>query len=89
MIAFVALLVGYVIGAKAGSDDLDEVFGALKRLGQSEEMADVVSAARSHLGHTLRELASVVDRTTEPSEEAGDLVDRVRHLFAGDAQSVG
>ena len=58
MIAFVALLVGYVIGAKAGSKDLDEVVGALKRLGGSEEFADVVTAVRSHLGHTLRELAS-------------------------------
>ena len=89
MIAFVALLVGYVIGAKAGSKDLDEVVGALKRLGGTQEFADVVTATRSHLGHTLRELASVVDSPGAATEEASDLVERVRHLFAGDAQSVG
>ena len=82
MVAFLALLAGYVIGAKAGSKDLDQVVGSLKRLGQSEEFADVVSAVRSHLGHTMRELATVVDGTGELPEETGDLVDRVRHLFA-------
>ena len=56
MIAFIALVVGYVMGAKAGSRDLDQVTSSLKRLGESEEFADVVSAVRSHLGHTLREL---------------------------------
>ncbi len=82
MVAFLALLVGYVIGAKAGSKDLDQVAGSLKRLGQSEEFAEVVTAMRSHLGHTMRELANVVDGTADSSEDAGDLVDRVRHLVA-------
>ena len=46
MLAFIALLVGYVIGAQAGSKDLDQVAASLKRLGQSEEFADAVSAVR-------------------------------------------
>ncbi len=61
----------------------------MKRLGGTQEFADVVTATRSHLGHTFRELASVVDTPGAATEEAADLVDRVRHLFAGDAQSVG
>ncbi len=77
---FVALAVGYVVGARTGSKDLDEVGKALKALSASDEFADVVSAVRSHLGHTLRELAGVIEGA--PKElETGDLVERVRHLF--------
>lgn len=84
MVAFVALVVGYIIGAKSGSKDLDQVVESLKALRRTEEFSDVVSAVRSHVGHTLRELATVVDREGEPAAETGDLVDRVRHLFARD-----
>ena len=58
MVAFIALVVGYVMGAKAGSRDLDQVASSLKRLAESDEFADVVTALRSHLGHTLRELGT-------------------------------
>jgi hypothetical protein len=85
MIAFVALVVGYVIGAKAGSDDLDQVVGSLKRLAESDEFADVVSAVRSHVGHTMRELGTIIEAPRELPEQTGDLVDRVRHLFAQEA----
>ena len=77
---FIALAVGYVVGARAGSKDLDEVGKALKALSASEEFADVVSAVRSHLGHTLRELAGMVEGAPKQLE-TGDLVERVRHLF--------
>ena len=83
MLAFIALLVGYIVGAQAGSKDLDQVASSLKKLSQSEEFADVVTAVRSHLGHTLREVATIVEGGSSPLvEETGDLVDRVRHLFA-------
>lgn len=77
---FVALAVGYVIGARTGSKDLDQVTQALKALSASEEFADVVSAVRSHVGHTLRELAGMIEGTADEME-TGDLVDRVRHLI--------
>jgi hypothetical protein len=80
---FVALAVGYVVGARAGSKDLDQLGQALKALSASEEFADVVSAVRSHVGHTLRELAGVIEGRPDQPEPA-DLVDRVRHLFARD-----
>ena len=78
---FVALAVGYVVGARTGSKDLDQVGKALKALTASEEFADVVSAVRSHLGQTLRELAGMIEGPPEELE-TGDLVDRVRHLIA-------
>jgi hypothetical protein len=77
---FVALAVGYVVGAHTGSKDLDQVGKALKALSASEEFADVVSAVRSHLGHTLRELAGMVEGAPRELETA-DLVERVRYLF--------
>ena len=77
---FVALAVGYVVGARAGSKDLDQVGKALKSLSASDEFADVVSAVRSHLGHTLRELAGMIEGVPQQIE-TGDLVERVRHLF--------
>ena len=53
----------------------------LFRSAESDEFADVVTALRSHLGYTLRELGKMVDSPTEVTNESGDLVDRVRHLF--------
>ena len=77
---FIALAVGYVVGARTGSKDLDQVGKALKALSASEEFADVVAAVRSHVSHTLREVAGMIEG--KPSElETGDLVERVRHLF--------
>jgi hypothetical protein len=84
MVAFLALVAGYVMGAKVGSRDLDQVASSLKRMAESEEFADVVTAVRSHVGHTLRELGAMLDGESEPSEETGDLVEQVRHLFARD-----
>lgn len=77
-----ALAVGYVIGARAGSKDLDQVTRALKALSTSPEFADVLSAMRSHVGHTLRELGGMIEGTQDDAEgDTADLVDRVRHLF--------
>ncbi len=78
---FVALAVGYVIGARTGSKDLDQVTQALKALSASDEFADVVSAVRTHVGHTLREVAGMIEgRSSE--FETGDLVERVRQKLA-------
>jgi hypothetical protein len=75
-----AVVVGYVIGAKSGGKDMDRLGRSLKALCETDEFADVVSAARSHLGSTLRELASIVDGEHGAPEMNGDLVARVRTL---------
>ena len=77
----VALAAGYVIGARAGSKDLDQVARSLRSLLESEEFADVMIALRSHLGHTLRELANAVDGNDGRTGDSGDLVERVTHIF--------
>ena len=79
---FVAGLVGYVIGAQAGSKDLDQVVRSLKALRETDEFGDLVSALRSHAGHTLRELAEIVEgQSPMPAIDTTDLVDHVRHIF--------
>jgi hypothetical protein len=96
---FIAMVLGYLLGSRTGKD-LDQLSSSVKALRQSDEFADVVSAARSHLGHTLRGLASMVDGTDAPgsswpgldgSDGVGqhgstDLVERVRHIFGQNAQ---
>ena len=72
---------GYVVGAKTGSKDLDQLTKSLRPLRETEEFADVVAAVRSHLGHTLREMASTLDGSDESARQSGDVVDRVRQLF--------
>jgi hypothetical protein len=83
----VAFAAGYVLGARSGREELEEVIAAFRAVIGSEEVADLVAAARLHLGHTLRELAGVVDGRGGPGDEgpegpaSGDeLVERVRRL---------
>jgi hypothetical protein len=88
---FIAMIIGYLIGARAGSKDLDQLSESVKALRASEEFGDVVAAARSHVGHTLRELASALDGSSATAadpeaEPQGDLVDRVRHIFGQPSQ---
>ena len=77
---FVALFVGYVIGARAGSKELDQLVESLRALRETEEFAAVLSAARAHLAHTLRDLADMVDGGGRTPADSADLVDQVRHL---------
>jgi hypothetical protein len=84
MNVFVALAVGYVVGAKTGGKDLDRLSRSLKALCETDEFADVVIAARSQLGSTLRELASVVDGEHRLPDTTGDLVAKVRHIVGHD-----
>jgi hypothetical protein len=79
-----ALGIGYAIGARAGSKDLDTVVQSLKAVRESDEFKELMVAVRSHLGGTLRELANVVDGRTAESSTTEDLVERVRHLIGRD-----
>jgi hypothetical protein len=84
MSILVALAVGYLVGAKTGGKDLDELTRSLKALCETDEFADVVTAARAQAATTLRELAAVVDGQHGLPDTGGDLVARVRHLVGHD-----
>jgi len=53
---------------------------SLKALSETDEFDEVVSAARAHVGSTLRELASIVDGERALPDLGGDLVSRVKNL---------
>ena len=80
MKVLLALAAGYVLGARAGKREFDDLVTALQALRSSEEMNDLVAAFRSHASHTLRELADVLDGNRELDLSTDDLVERVREL---------
>jgi hypothetical protein len=79
-----ALMVGYVIGAKTGGKELDELERSLNALLGTDEFADVVTSARSQVGSSLRELASMVEGKHSVADVGGDLVAKVRSLVGPD-----
>jgi hypothetical protein len=82
--------IGYFVGLHTEKKEFDDLAQAVKALRQSDEFAGVVMAARSHLGHSMRALADVVDGGSALSsgqaslDEEADLVARVKDLFAND-----
>jgi hypothetical protein len=81
---FLALVVGYVIGAKTGGKELEQLNASIAALLGTDEFADVVTSARSQVGSSLRELASMVEGEHHLTEVGGDLVERVRNLVGPD-----
>jgi hypothetical protein len=75
-----ALAAGYLIGVKTGGKDLDQLGRSLKALSGTDEFGDVVAAARTHVGSTLREIAGIIEGGHPIPDVGGDLVTRVRGL---------
>ena len=75
-----ALAIGYVAGAKTGGKNFEELTRSLRALKQTDEFAEVISAARAEVAAMLRRTASLVDREPARPTATGDLVARVRHL---------
>lgn len=80
---FVAMGVGYLLGAKTGGEDLDKLGRSVKALCQTDEFSDVVSATRAQVASTLHELASIV-AGEQPLPDSADLVAQVRRLVGDD-----
>jgi hypothetical protein len=69
--------VGYVIGARAGSEGFDDLLRALTDIRNSDEYKGFMDSLRSHLRHTLREVnARLATVAEEP--EVDDPVARAR-----------
>jgi hypothetical protein len=81
----VAFAAGWAIGAQSRVEDTNEVLRSLKAVRDSEEFRDLLDAVRSHVGHSLRSLADLVDRAGEGrAVDTDDLVERVRTLISRD-----
>ena len=77
---------GYVMGARAGGESLDEVLDAVHAIRESDEFHDFVAALRTHAAHSLRGIATMLEKDRESSVERGttsDLLERVR-LIVGE-----
>jgi hypothetical protein len=80
-----AMAVGYVLGARAGRGELDDVNASLRAVWNSDEFADLVAALRNQTAHVLREAASMVEATPRTDDDGlarGDLVEQVRSMFS-------
>jgi hypothetical protein len=75
-----AWAVGYVVGAKGGAQDFDDVVQAVRELRDSDEARQLLSVLRKHLGKVLRSAANMLEEVAGP-QPAGDLVDRVRLMM--------
>lgn len=87
MKAIVALVAGYVLGAKTGQKELERLKRSLRNLYGTTEFQEVVNAARAQVGASLRELAATLEGPQHVGEGTGDLVDKVRRLVAPDRHS--
>jgi hypothetical protein len=84
MSVFLALIIGYLFGAKTRGRDLDQLGKSLKNLYETDEFADVVSATRVQVANTLRDMAAIIGGELQRPEGGSDLVARVTHLVGRD-----
>ena len=74
---------GYVMGARAGGESLDDVIDAVHSIRESDEFHDLVAALRTHAADSLRGLATMLENgrdATGGRATPSDLVDRVKLL---------
>jgi hypothetical protein len=78
------LLVGWVVGSRLLDSDYRDVTDALRAIGRSEELRDLVQTVRAHGGRTLRDVADLLEAgPAEPppvADSDDDLVARVTDL---------
>jgi hypothetical protein len=75
-----SFLIGYVVGAKAGADEFDEVVESARAVAQSDEFRSLLMSLRSHAAATLHSLGDLLEESPAPA--GGDnVVARVRRIM--------
>ena len=77
VLAFVA---GYVIGARDGSEALDEVIDAAKALAASQEFDDLVRALHAHVGHVLQQVGRRIDPSSGEEMSMSSILAQARDI---------
>jgi hypothetical protein len=73
-------VIGYVVGAKAGVEQFDEVVASARAVIESDEFASLKQSLRAHAAATLHSLGDLLDET--PDALSGDsVVARVRRMM--------
>jgi hypothetical protein len=77
-----AFFAGWATCAKAGTQSHDEVVAAFKAVRDSEEVAELMAAMRSHAGFALRELGNrLLDTGDGRPVSVPDVLARVRAMM--------
>jgi hypothetical protein len=75
-----SFLIGYFVGAKAGSSQFDEVVEAARAVAESDEFHSLTLSLRAHAAATLHALGDLLQEA--PEESATDSVlARVRRMM--------
>jgi hypothetical protein len=77
IMAFVA---GFIIGGRGGSEGVDEVRTALRAVGESQEVEDLLMALRSHAGHVLQEVGRWIEPDASEPLSMSTILERARAL---------
>ncbi len=75
-----AFIAGYVVGARDGSDALDEVIDAAKAVVASQEFEDLIRALRAHASHLLQEVGRRIDPTSGEQMSMTTILERAREI---------
>jgi len=79
-----AFVAGYIVGGRAGSEGFDEVVTAVKALGESQEVADLLTALRSHASHVLQDLGRRLSVDSHETLSLDTILDRARDFVQRD-----
>ena len=75
-----AFIAGYIVGARDGSDALDEVIDAAKAVAASQEFEDLIRALRAHAGHLLQEVGRRIDPASGEQTSVTTILERARDI---------
>lgn len=82
MNALFGFAVGYILGARLGSESFDEVIRAAKDVRQSEEFANLIETVRNHAAGTVSLLAGRLAQRRDP-RSAQHLLDQADQRARG------
>jgi hypothetical protein len=79
-----AFVAGYIVGGRAGTEGFDEVVSAVKAVSESQEVADLLTALRSHASHVLQDLGRRLDIDSHETLTLDSILDRARDFVQRD-----
>jgi hypothetical protein len=81
----VAFIAGFFMGGRGGTEGFEEVMGALKSVGESDEVAFLLKALRAHTGHVLQELGKWLESEAGEPLSMFTVIEKVRGFADGEA----
>jgi hypothetical protein len=84
IMAFVA---GFVVGGRGGNEGFEEVVAALRAVGESQEVEDLLGALRSHASHVLQEVGRWLEPGGSEPVSMSAILDRARAVIQRDPKA--